>query len=460
MPSWMADHTGQTEAWEATARKLIIVAGWQSGKTDFLVRWCLRQMKRRGPGDALILAPSHPLLIVALQPRLVWLVESLGLGSHVKGDNYLYVPGEALKRLGWEGARGDLRLWFRHTQDAKAVEATTALWVAGDECGQMSDEVGEAIDGRTSATGGEVCLISRPYFDNWFRKAAESPDQETKVVNFASWDNPGWRADLDPETRKAEVKRLELSMPAWKFKMKYGGRFTKPAGSIIDNWEDRYEVEPFVVPGNWKRFTFHDFGQVHAFVVSAAEHPTEKDSEGYPVLVCYREHFPNQARATWQLVRDIKRADERDFAMWSHATGGKAPVWRPRGIGGASSEDDWRKDYAQSGLNVEQPGTSDVGTQIDRLYACVERGGLWITKDCRHLLTMLGAWSWEIDDAGEKIPGKIKDDAKFHGPAALRYGVSQLRPNHKEAPEPEPKPPLGSYSYHGLTLEKEAGWKR
>lgn len=457
----MLGHPGQSEAWKFTSRVQCLQAGWQSGKTDYLVQWVYRQAARSGPGDALVLAPTHPLLEVAPQPRIVKLFESLELGEEKVGAQKLVVSESGLRRMGWKGKPGSLTIWFRHTQDVKKVEAATALWVAADECGQMSDEVWEAINGRTSGTGGDILLISRPYFDNWFRKLCESSEPWLQVRSFASWDNPGWQPNLNPKERGSEIERLKNSMPLWRFQMKYGGVFTRPAGAIIDNWKDEYETPPFLVPHTWKRYTFHDFGPVHAFVISVAEHPTEKDSEGYPVLVCYREHFPNKAYATWQLVRDVKKSDERDFADYKLISGLEPPEWRPRGIGGNHGENDWRKDYANSGLAIEQTRIIDVGSQIDRLYACVGRGGLRITKDCRVLLQMLRAWSWEVDDAGEPIPGKIMDDAKFHGPAALRYGVSQLRPNTKEEKAPEPEPPMFTLESHGYGRQpKQApkGW--
>lgn len=452
----MAGHAGQSEAWSKNKRKLIILAGWQSGKTDYLVRWCLRQMKRKGPGEAVVAAPSHPLLLVAMQPRLVRAVESMGIGTHHKGDNYIHVPYDSLRRCGYEGdEKGDLTVFFKHTMDAKSVEAVTANWFAGDEAGQMSDEVLEAVEGRVSGTGGDVCLISRPYFDNKFRQLAENPDYETDVVSFASWDNPGWRADLRsiPGALAQEIERLRRSMPEWRFLMKYGGKFTRPAGAIIDNWKDEYEYQHFQIDPAWKRYTFHDFGQVHAFVVCVAEHPTEKDSAGYPVLYAYREYFPNRAISTEDLVGEIRSKETADFLEWTARTDDPLQKWQPRGIGGnKTNEEGWRESYTYAGLTIEAPRVLGVEAQIDALYACVGRGGLRISKECVNLLSMLKAWSWEIDDGGEPIPGKIKDDAKFHGPAALRYGISQLRPNRTEEEDLDTGPPEGSQAWLRLQI--------
>ena len=424
----MAAHPGQSQAWAARTRKLVLLAGWQSGKTDFAVWWCLRQMKRRGPGQAVVAAPSYPLLIAALQPRLVNLVESHGLGEHKRADNLLVVPYDSLRRLGYEGdAKGDLTVFFRHTQQAKDVEAVTALWFAGDEVGQMPDEVMEAVEGRLSATGGEACLISRPYFDNRFRQMCEQPDGETTVVSFASWDNPGWRTDLraEPGAFEAELARLKSQMPLWRFDMKYGGRFTRAAGAVYDCWKDEYEVEPFSVPWHWKRYYGVDFGPVHTFVSCFAEHPTERDAEGYPVLYVYRTYFPNQGKATWQHVKALKDIE----VQTSRDARSDRTAWHlVRAVGGSSTEDNWREEWALSGLPVSRPSVSSVEAGIDRVYACISRGGLRVFKTCGRLIRELRSYSYETDEQGEPVPGKIEKKSEFHGADSVRYAVSQFRP--------------------------------
>lgn len=241
---------------------------------------------------------------------------------------------------------------------------------------------------------------------------------------------------------------LDRLTGAEKERLRYG-RWVQAPGAILDNWSDEYEYDDFLVPGDWKRFTFHDFGPVHAFVISAAEHPTETDAEGYPVLYCYRELFPNTATSTTEIVRELRRRDMVDFATWAAKHGKEVPVWKPRGIGGnKTGEQGWRGDYTKSGLKVEEPTEGSRDTQISRLHACVGRGGLRIARHgCPTLLGMIKTWRWKLDDGGEPIPGKIFKDEKFHGPAALRYGVSQLRPyvrdDHEQAKQAFPQGSIG-----------------
>jgi len=428
----MLGHTGQMEAWASGTRKLIILAGWQSGKTDFLVWWCLRQIKRRGPGDAIAAAPTYPLLSVALQKRLVDEIENRGIGEHRKGDNYIHVPYESIIKCGYEGERrGDLRIWLRHTSDAKAVEAATAQWFAGDEAGQMADEVLEAIDGRTSATGGEVCLISRPYFDNKFRQLCDNPDKETTVVSFASWDNPGWRKDLvTREAKKAYVDAMDMA--DWRKAMKYGGKFTRPAGAIYDCFEDKpfaeggHLVAPFIVPPDWERVYGIDFGPVHTAVSCYAKHPEWKSADGLPVWVNYRTYFPNVARDVWQHVDLLRRWEQDDYDQWLAQGGWRrnqgGPQWPVTAFGGAPSENKTREAWTNAGLPVFEPLVSEFAAGVDAVYSAIRLKRVVYFDTLKQAIKETLRYSWKTNLDGDPLPGeKPEDGASFHLCDAERY---------------------------------------
>lgn len=424
MPRWMEDHEGQKTAWHHGSKTLALLAGWQSGKTDFLVEWCFRAAGRYGPGDALVLAPSHKLLEYATQPRVV---KRFGTMADWKGGSCcLTVPESSLKRLGWTGECGDLRIWFRHTQDPKAVEAVTAIWVAFDECGQSEDEVWEAVQGRVSKqVDPPVLLISRPYFDNWYRAWCEANPE--KVVNFASWDNPGWKSGLTREEKKASVDALGL--PEWRKDMKFGGVFTRPAGAVYDcyvdkMWDDPEEPghleAPFLVPPWWERAYGIDFGPVHTAVRCYAKDPELKSEDGFPVWHNYRTYFPNVARDTWQHVDLLKKWEEEDARQWLASGGWKDGrscdvQWPPAAFGGNASEDKWRQAWTDAGLPVMEPVVTDPYAAIDAVYQAFRK------RRVRHFSTLQQAiketkrYSWQVDDDGEPIPGKLPDKAStFH----------------------------------------------
>ena len=418
----MEGHWGQSEAWKRKQRFLALLAGWQSGKTDFLVEWVFRQAGRAGPGDALVLAPTHRLLEIAPEPRIVErFQEALGKedAQYKVGDHLLIISAAGLKRLGWTGKKGSLKIWFRHTQDVKAVEAATALWLAADECGQMPDEIWEAINGRTSATGGDVLLISRPYFDNWFREFCET--QPDNVVGFASWDNPGWLAHLGPEERDAEIERLRNSMPLWRFEMKYGGVFTRPAGAIYDCYVDKLWNDPeepghletsFEVPPDWERVYGVDFGSVHTAVRCYAKDPVLKTESGMPVWHNYRTYFPNQSRHATEHVRILKNAEP--FGT----------PWPPLAFGGnQGNESDQRDLWGLAGLPVVKPLIGAVEAGIDAVYACIKTRQIRYFDTLKEARSQKRRYSWKVNDDGDPIPGEIEDKKVWHLEDAERYAA-------------------------------------
>jgi len=64
-------HSGQREAMAAEERFILLLAGVQSGKTVFGPWWMLREIKRRGPGDYLVAAPTFKLLNLKCLRKLI-----------------------------------------------------------------------------------------------------------------------------------------------------------------------------------------------------------------------------------------------------------------------------------------------------------------------------------------------------------------------------------------------------
>ena len=51
-------HSGQQRALESRKRFVLVLAGWQSGKTVIGPPWLLNEIKARGPGDYLVASPG------------------------------------------------------------------------------------------------------------------------------------------------------------------------------------------------------------------------------------------------------------------------------------------------------------------------------------------------------------------------------------------------------------------
>lgn len=432
-------HRGQVEAWESESNHVAVIAGSQAGKTVIGPHWVLREIQRCGGNDHLIVGPTFPLMDRKLVPecKQVWDSE-YGLGEYKFGRRCFEFSPEGLRMIGVERAC----VFFGFAEDPESLESMTAWSCWRDETGQskFSRAAAEAIARRLSIATkegfGRILDTTTPYeAGGWFQE--DVWDQREKldrkilhVVSYRSEDNPAFPKDY------VALQRAK-GTPEWKIQMMYMGQYTRPAGAVYDCFEkDLHVVQRFPVPPDWKRYYGVDFGSVHTGVVCAAEHPEEKDSDGNPVLYIYHEHFPNKASYTYQHIKALKSAEEaNDSEYLSLHPDFKGSKQRIRAMGGARSENDPRWEWTAAGIYVEEPMVSDVQTGIDRVYACLKRGGLKVMSNCVRTIADLEGYSWELDDNSEPIPGKLKDKAKFHLVDAARYLCAQLRPNKTEQPK-------------------------
>lgn len=429
-------HEGQKKVWASTKRHVAAIAGRQSGKTALLPYLALREIQRCGGGDGLIVGPTFPLMDRRLVPECerVW-KGKYGLGEYKVGRRTFEFSAEGLRKLGVPQAV----VYFGFAEDPESLESMQAMWCCRDETGQskFSRAAAEAIDGRLSvAMGmgfGRIFDSTTPYAagGDWFQKDVwdqrfTNPDLD--VVSYKSTDNPSFSVEV--------FENLRAKLPAWKFSMMYEGQYTRPAGAVYDNFDRNVHVVPhFWVPPDWKRYYGIDFGQVHTAVVCLAEHPTEKDAENYPVLYAYHEHFPNRASYTHQHVKSLKSAEDAiEYEFRRHDPSFRGVRGHVRGIGGSRGEKDPRWEWTASGITVEEPWVKDVETGIDRVYAVLSRGGVKVMDSCVRTISQLESYSWELDDAGEPVPGKIKDKNAQHLADSVRYVLCQLRPNSLDEP--------------------------
>lgn len=434
---WFPLHDGQKEAWESESAHIAAIAGSQAGKTCIGPYWVLREIQNAGGGDFLVVGPTFPLMDRKLVPecKSVW-EQQYGLGEYKFGRRTFEFTAEGLRKLGVERAA----VFFGFAEDPDSLESMTAVGCWRDETGQskFSRAAAEAIDRRlaiaTKRGFGRILDTTTPYEaggwyqqDVWDRRGEDV--KRLHVVSYKSEDNPTFPVGYVQQQR-------DKGMPEWRIEMMYYGQYTRPAGAVYDCFDKDVHVVPhFWVPPHWKRCYGIDFGQVHTAVVCAAEHPDEKDSEGNPVLYVYHEHFPNKASFTYQHVKTLKAMEQTVMAEFLQTEPGyKGQSGRIRAVGGARSEKDPRWEWSGSGIPVEEPWVKELQTGIDRVYACLKRGGLKVMDNCVRTMSGLESYSWELDDGNEPIPGKIKDKDKQHMADAVRYLCVQLRPNKLDEP--------------------------
>jgi hypothetical protein len=415
-------HRGQEKAWDSASRFVLVLAGNQSGKTVFGPMWLYREIQKRGPGDYLAVSVNYDLFKLKMLPAMQsFFVHSLGW-TYAAGDKII------------ANKTGDTRIILRSAAAEGSLESSTALAAWADEWGQDDVEIThwEALLRRVGRHQGRVLITTTPYNLGWLKVAFydrwKGGDTNYDVINFRTIDNPTYPLE--------EYNRAKATMPDWRFRMFYDGEFTKPAGLIYQDYNDSYGafeaidgkpgpgrwtggghlVKPFSIPDFWIRDFGADLGPVHCAKGWAATDPETGNHYIYRAMMDGGKNGAEQARD----VREYKE-------QYRYC------------IGGTSSEDERRLEWQLGGLPLVEGFFHDVEAGIDHAIGLFKTNQLFIFDTLTGLRSDLGAYSRELDDAGEPT-AKIKDKQKFHFADMLRYLVSYW-PLDATPGEKAPQPP-------------------
>lgn len=410
-------HEHQLRAWDSEARFPAVLAGTQGGKTCFGPLWLHREIMRRGAGDYLVVAPTHPLLEKKALPEFQRLFEDhLGLGSYNSGKHYFEVSREGDVSLFGEEQDVRTKIHFGYALKPDSLEAATAKGAWLDECGQNDFKLGswEAILRRLSIHMGRALLTTTWYNLGWLKTkvwdAWKAGDPDFDVIRFESIANPAFP--------RAEWERAKRDLPQWKFDLFYRAIPTRPAGVIYDAFDtDEHTCPRFAIPSEWPRFLGVDFGGVNTAAVFYARDPKSRR------LYAYREY-----KNGGQIAKEHARRLLKDEPMPALC------------YGGAKSEGQWRLEFRSGGLPLKPPAVTDIEVGINRVYGFHAREELIVFDDLDGYLEEKQTYSRKLDDAGEPTE-KIEDKNTFHFMDAERYILSALAPAVVRS-----GPPAASYS--------------
>lgn len=395
-----------------------MLAGAQGGKTSFGPLWLWREIRRQGPGDYLVVTPTHPLLIKKALPEFLRLFKrQFQLGDFgVQQKIFTFSDYGAAKTFG-AVSETPTQVFFVHATDPESLESATAKAAWLDEAGQKKFKLGswEAIQRRLAIHQGRVLITTTPYDLGWLKQQLwdrwRAGDTTIDVVRFDSTENPAFP--------KEEFERARSVLPRWKFDLFYRAIFTRPAGLIYDSFdEDKCKVPRFAIPKEWPRYLGLDFGGVNtAGVFYAEELDSEKKKTGR--YFAYREYKAGSRSAAEHCYYLLKGEP-------------RIPVC----VGGSMSEGQWRREFAAggmvegipgmdgpqqiAGLPVREPNIKDVEVGIDRVYGAHKKNEILVFNDLAGYLEQKLTYSREVDDAGEPTE-KIADKETFHYLDAERY---------------------------------------
>jgi hypothetical protein len=400
-------HRGQSKAWHSERRFTWVLAGSQGGKTTYGPWWLWREIQRRGAGDYLAVTASYDLFKLKMLPVLRETFEHvLRTGRYWSGDRVMELRDpESGKFL---AGRADDPMWgriiLRSAESDSGLESTTANGAWLDECGQdaFTLETWEAVQRRLALHEGRCLGTTTIYNLGWLKTEIYdrwlAGDPAHQVVQFNSIVNPAFP--------RAEFERLKRSMQAQRFKMFYEGEFARPPGLIYADYDESIHLlEPFEIPAHWPRRVGIDFGPVHTALIWLAH------DQGRNRWLVYRESLEG-GKTTHEHVQAAKQnAAKENVIGW---------------MGGAASEDQYRRDWQHEGLNVLQPPIGEVEAGIDRVVSLFKQHRLFVFNTCKGLRDELGSYKRKLDANGQTLD-EIEDKRKFHRLDALRYGVSAVQ---------------------------------
>lgn len=384
-------HHGQTVAHDSERRFVFIIAGSQSGKTSYEPIWLEREIRRGGNGDYLAVTATYDIF------KLKFLPELQNFFCHVLGWNY-----SASERTIWKEhhPRMFTRIIMRSADAEGGLESATAKAALFDECGQDGVKVNawEAILRRLSLSRGRVLGGTTPYNLGWLKTEIydrwRKGDTDYQVVQF--------RSTMNPMFPMEEYERAKRTLPSWKFEMFYNGEFSRPAGMIYGDFNERHKIPPFVIPASWPRYLGVDFGAVNNAKIWVAKDPVSG------LFYAYREKLEGD-KTTSEHVKQVSEFNENNLIAW----------------GGAKSEVQQRRDWSAEGLAVAEPKISDVEAGLDRVTELLKTNRLFIFNDLTGLIDEFGTYSRELDSSGQPTE-KIKNKNQYHHLDALRYVCSGI----------------------------------
>ena len=388
-------HYGQIAVMMSKAREILALSGVQSGKTSVGVDWMDREITERGEGDYLMVSATYPLMQLKLLPEFLDVFQHMQHKGRYRDSDKVF-----------EFTHSKTRVIFGTATNPESLESATAKAAVADEAGQRQfrREAREALLRRLSIHQGRILYPTTPYLLGWLKTElydrAKEPGSDIEVISWPSTANPAFPQE--------EFERAKKTMPGWKFRMFYEGKFERPAGLVYDAFDEAAcKIKRFAIPPAWPHYVGHDFGTANPAAMFYAQDP----ATGY--FYAYGEYKPGPGRSTREHVQEFKRLTEGLNVM--------------KRAGGSHQEEEIREAYRANGWFIQEPKIHDVSTGIDRVYALHKLNKLFVFDDLQKYLDEKLSYSYALNDKYEPTD-EIEDKSTYHLLDAERYILSDFTP--------------------------------
>lgn len=423
-------HTKQRRVFESKAKRILVLAGRQAGKTvcgpiwmyNEMLEWDKRVQRDEVVSDAafMSISASFPLLDKKLLPVYhEYFVDTLKIASY-KVQRKVF----DIKIRREDNTTGKYQLFLESAQKDESLASITAAGIHCDELGMDSFQLKSwnEIEGRVGSTGGRILGTTTIYGWNWMRRLLYDPWKRGStfidVIRFESIDNPFFDREL--------WDNLKKTLPLHQFRMEYMGIYDRPAGRIYDQFDvDKHVIPWFDVPLSTTRLVGIDPGLVHHCTTWVAKiEPYEPEYRHFPladglnsVYIVYRTSLSGSTNTT------------KSNAEHAHEAMGQPDSSAVQGwFGGSRSEKYFRADYLKEGILVHEPAYTEVEAGISSLYKLMKQNRFYVMDDIREMYEApiegedhsIPAYSRKLDEYGNPT-SEIKNKSEWHGLDTLRY---------------------------------------
>lgn len=377
------------------ATTLAAISGTGGGKTAMGLWWLTDRMERKPSHTWGVAEPTYQMLEKILlhspdpnRPDLMTWFKMLRWAPEYK----------AAPRI-LQTKYGDLYLGSADNPDTMQGPALAGYWL--DEAGMMSLEAYETALQRVSFYEGQVLLTTTPYNRGWLKTQVWDMQDDDDVVCRR------WRSIDNPAFPKASYDRMRNRMSKHRHAMMYDASFERPEGIIYSDFDDTEDViEPFTIPKTWRRYVGMDFGATNTVALWIAEEPNKRE----PRRVVYREYWRGGLTTKEHAEQCLKLSKGERIS---------------RIVGGAPSEEQWRRDLRASGWFCQKPPIPDVEAGIDGVITLHKTRKYQVFNTCTHYRDQKADYRRKLDNNG--LPTEqIEDKDKYHVMDAERYVASYI----------------------------------
>jgi len=235
-------------------KTVLCATGIQWGKTLNAAVWLkmMCHIHRSKDDNFIVTSPTYPILKQSTYPTFIKIMKGLGTLNAQDMCFQLYHGG---------------KIWFRTgTNPDSIVGMTDVRAILCDEAGLYSLYFWENIQGRAAFLNAPIFLVTSPYSMNWVWKDLIKPklrDPEAvpdlELVQATSLENPYFNRE--------SYEKKKLTMDPRRFKMMFGGEFSRMDGLVYDCFTEDAIVEPFTLPAGARFVGGIDFGTTNPFAL-------------------------------------------------------------------------------------------------------------------------------------------------------------------------------------------------